>query len=122
MRGYVQYPKRNWYGKVSKESIKLQAKEIFHDKKWTYFKFDRELATSKFPAIFRVIDGYDNPMNSRIVGDYLIVETIADKWTMRIGDEWVCVRSKEYVESTLQEIKEKELKAQNAKESIKRTF
>lgn len=120
VRGYMQYPKRNWYGKVSKESIKLQAKEIFHDKKWTYFKFDRELATSKFPAIFRVIDGYDNPMNSRIVGDYLIVETIADKWTMRIGDEWVCVRSKEYVESTLQEIKEKELKAQNAKESIKR--
>ena len=122
VRGYVQYPKRNWLGKVSRESIKLQAKEIFHDKKWTYFKFDRDLATSKFPAIFRVIDGYDNPMNSRIVGDYLIVETIADKWTMRIGDEYVCVRSKEYVEYALQEKIERDLKAQNAKEPIKKHF
>ncbi|MDE6885701.1 MAG: DNA type IV secretion system protein ComB10 [Helicobacteraceae bacterium] len=33
-------------------------------------------------------------MNSRIVGNYLIVETIASKWTMRIGDEYVCVRKK----------------------------
>ena len=103
---YLQFPKTD-KGVVSRNALKLQAKEIFHDKKWTYFKFDRELATSKFPAIFRVIDGYDNPMNSRIVGNYLIVETIADKWTMRIGNEWVCVRSKEDIINSIQEQKEK---------------
>lgn len=91
-KDYKQYPKKNIFGKVSEESLKLQAIEIFNDNKWTYFKFDRNLATSKFPAIFRVVDGYDNPMNSRIVGNYLIVETISDKWTMRIGNEYVCVR------------------------------
>lgn len=106
-RVYTQYPKKN-RGVVSKAAAKLQAKDIFHDKKWTYFKFDRELATSKFPAIFRVIDGYDNPMNSRVVGNYLIVETIADKWTMRIGNEWVCVRSEEDILNAIQEQKEKD--------------
>ncbi len=106
-RVYTQYPKKN-RGVVSKAAVKLQAKDIFHDKKWTYFKFDRELATSKFPAIFRVIDGYDNPMNSRIVGNYLIVETIADKWTMRIGNEWVCVRSEEDIINAIQEQKERD--------------
>lgn len=105
-RVYMQFPKTKW-GVESKASVKLKAKDIFHDKKWTYFKFDRELATSKFPAIFRVIDGYDNPMNSRIVGNYLIVETIADKWTMRIGDEWVCVRTKESIKDAAQERKER---------------
>lgn len=106
-RVYTQYPKKN-RGVVSKAAVKLQAKDIFHDKKWTYFKFDRELATSKFPAIFRVIDGYDNPMNSRVVGNYLIVETIADKWTIRIGNEWVCVRSEEDILNAIQEQKEKD--------------
>lgn len=105
-RVYMQFPKTKW-GVESKASVKLKAKDIFHDKKWTYFKFDRELATSKFPAIFRVIDGYDNPMNSRIVGNYLIVETIADKWTMRIGDEWVCVRTRESIKDAVQERKER---------------
>lgn len=105
-RVYMQFPKTK-LGVESKASVKLKAKDIFHDKKWTYFKFDRELATSKFPAIFRVIDGYDNPMNSRIVGNYLIVETIADKWTMRIGDEWVCVRTQESIKDAVQERKEK---------------
>ena len=113
-RTYVQYPKKNW-GVVSKASAKLQAKDIFHDKKWTYFKFDRDLATSKFPAIFRVVDGYDNPMNSRIVGNYLIIETIADKWTMRIGNEWVCVRNKEYIANALQEEKERKERLNNKK-------
>lgn len=105
-RVYMQFPKTKW-GVESKASVKLKAKDIFHDKKWTYFKFDRELATSKFPAIFRVIDGYDNPMNSRVVGNYLIVETIADKWTMRIGDEWVCVRTQESIKDAVQERKER---------------
>lgn len=121
-RGYVQFPKTKW-GVESRDSIKLKAKDIFNDKKWTYFKFDRELATSKFPAIFRVIDGYDNPMNSRIVGNYLIVETIADKWTMRIGDEWVCVRTKEAIENALQEQKErKERYEKQYKPSNKKKF
>lgn len=86
-KGYIQYPK-------DKDSKFLEAKEIFNDNKWTYFKFDKNLATSKFPAIFRVVDGYDNPMNSRIVGDYLIVESISPKWTLRIGNSYVCVRLK----------------------------
>ncbi|WP_024954364.1 TrbG/VirB9 family P-type conjugative transfer protein [Sulfurospirillum arcachonense] len=72
----------------------LKAYDIFRDNKWTYFKYDKDDANKKFPVIFRVVDGYDNPVNTRVVGDYIMAETIADKFTLRIGDKYVCVRKK----------------------------
>lgn len=93
--GYKQMPRKESLFSTSKEATKLIAKEIFNDKKWTYFKYDASNAKSKFPEIYRVVDGYDNPMNYRIVGDYIIVETISDKWTLMLGNEYVCVRKEE---------------------------
>ncbi|CRF43827.1 hypothetical protein [Helicobacter ailurogastricus] len=46
----------------------------------------------KFPVAYKVVDGYDNPINTRIVGDYLIAEDIAAKWTLREGKIHACVR------------------------------
>lgn len=93
--GYKQMPRKENLFSTSKEAIKLMAKEIFNDKKWTYFKYDASNAKSKFPEIYRIVDGYDNPINYRIVGDYIIAETISDKWTLRLGNEYVCVRKQE---------------------------
>ncbi|MDR0579195.1 MAG: TrbG/VirB9 family P-type conjugative transfer protein [Campylobacteraceae bacterium] len=79
-------------GYVQSGADSLRALDIFNDKKWTYFRYDKDRADSRFPVIYRVVDGYDNPVNSRIVGNYIIAETISDKFTLRIGDEYVCVR------------------------------
>ena len=73
----------------------LIADDIFRDDKFTYFKYDASDAFRKFPVVYRVVDGYDNPVNSRVVGDYIIAETVADKFTLRLGEEYVCVRLKE---------------------------
>lgn len=71
---------------------KLKALEIFNDDKWTYFKYDADNAKSKFPVIYEVIDGYDSPVNTKIVGDYIIAESVHESYTLRLGDKHVCVR------------------------------
>ena len=98
-RGYAQIPKakRTWKSlwlnkEQSPESIKMQAIDIFNDNEYTYFKFDREDAMSKFPVVFKVVDDYDNPVNVKIVGNYLVAEDLSEKWTLKMGDEYVCVR------------------------------
>lgn len=86
IRGYKQKPRA-----FSSEAKKMMALEIFNDDDFTYFKFNRASAKSKFPTVYKVVDGYDNPVNSKVVGDYLIAEDISDRWTLRMGDEYVCV-------------------------------
>ncbi|GAA7660788.1 hypothetical protein HpBhutan343_11560 [Helicobacter pylori] len=86
---------RKWYclGICSKKSkLSLMPEEIFNDKQFTYFKFDKKLALSKFPVIYKVVDGYDNPVNTRIVGDYIIAEDVSAKWTLRLGKDYLCIR------------------------------
>ncbi|WRF10060.1 TrbG/VirB9 family P-type conjugative transfer protein [Helicobacter pylori] len=96
-KGYkaLKSSQRKWYclGICSKKSkLSLMPKEIFSDKQFTYFKFDKRLALSKFPVIYKVVDGYDNPVNTRIVGDYIIAEDVSAKWTLRLGKDYLCIR------------------------------
>ncbi|MDU9757682.1 TrbG/VirB9 family P-type conjugative transfer protein [Helicobacter pylori] len=96
-KGYkaLKSSQRKWYclGICSKKSkLSLMPKEIFNDKQFTYFKFDKRLALSKFPVIYKVVDGYDTPVNTRIVGDYIIAEDVSAKWTLRLGKDYLCIR------------------------------
>ncbi|WP_187947653.1 TrbG/VirB9 family P-type conjugative transfer protein [Helicobacter pylori] len=96
-KGYkaLKSSQRKWYclGICSKKSkLSLMPEEIFNDKQFTYFKFDKRLALSKFPVIYKVVDGYDNPVNTRIVGDYIIAEDVSAKWTLRLGKDYLCIR------------------------------
>ncbi|ACJ07196.1 ComB9 competence protein [Helicobacter pylori P12] len=96
-KGYkaLKSSQRKWYclGICSKKSkLSLMPEEIFNDKQFTYFKFDKRLALSKFPVIYKVVDGYDNPVNTRIVGDYIIAEDVSTKWTLRLGKDYLCIR------------------------------
>ena len=98
-RGYASKPKakRNWKTlwltkKESPDSVKMQPIDIFNDNEYTYFKFDREDAMSKFPVVFKVVDGYDNPVNVKIVGNYIIAEDLSEKWTLKMGEEYVCIK------------------------------
>ncbi|WP_220955626.1 TrbG/VirB9 family P-type conjugative transfer protein [Helicobacter pylori] len=96
-KGYraLKSSQRKWYclGICSKKSkLSLMPEEIFNDKQFTYFKFNKKLALSKFPVIYKVVDGYDNPVNTRIVGDYIIAEDVSAKWTLRLGKDYLCIR------------------------------
>ncbi len=96
-KGYraLKSSQRKWYCLwicSKKSKLSLMPKEIFNDKQFTYFKFDKKLALSKFPVIYKVVDGYDNPVNTRIVGDYIIAEDVSAKWTLRLGKDYLCIR------------------------------
>ncbi|MGL2848044.1 TrbG/VirB9 family P-type conjugative transfer protein [Helicobacter pylori] len=96
-KGYkaLKSSQRKWYclwACSKKSKLSLMPKEIFNDKQFTYFKFDKRLALSKFPVIYKVVDGYDNPVNTRIVGDYIIAEDVSTRWTLRLGKDYLCIR------------------------------
>lgn len=69
---------------------------VFDDGVWTYFMFaDGNLDhMTELPTIYRVIDGYDTPVNTRVEGGTVIAETRSEKWTLRSGDKYLCVRGK----------------------------
>ncbi|UOS39923.1 TrbG/VirB9 family P-type conjugative transfer protein [Helicobacter pylori] len=97
--GYViiDKKKRKWYCLwMCKKIVKSKYKDdlptqIFNDEQFTYFKFNRSNARSKFPVVYKVIDGYDNPVNSRVVGDYLIAEDVSNQWNLKLGKAYLCI-------------------------------
>ncbi|MGN8543520.1 TrbG/VirB9 family P-type conjugative transfer protein [Helicobacter pylori] len=97
--GYViiDKKKRKWYCLwMCKKVIKSKYKDdlptqIFNDEQFTYFKFNRSNARSKFPVVYKVVDGYDNPVNSRVVGDYLIAEDVSNQWNLKLGKAYLCI-------------------------------
>lgn len=81
---------RNFKQKALKKNQWLLAEEVFADKKFTYFKYPKD-KMPQVPSIFAVIDQQDSPIETRIIGDYLIAESINPKWSIKSGDSYVCV-------------------------------
>jgi len=69
---------------------------VFSDGHMTYFQFadDNLDSVQRLPTIYRVVDGYDTPVNTRIVGGTVIADTVSDKWTLRNGEAHLCVWKK----------------------------
>lgn len=63
--------------------------EVYDDGQRTFFRFP---ASGPTPAIFRVNRfGAESLVNSRSAGDQVIVDGLSDQWTVRIGDEELCI-------------------------------
>lgn len=69
---------------------------VFDDGVWTYFKFsdDNLDRVKRLPTVYRVVDGVDSPVNTRIVNGTLIAETTSAAWTLRNGDSHLCVQKR----------------------------
>lgn len=66
---------------------------IFDDGKFTYFQFPEKNAT--IPAFFLVgPDGNESIVNFRMEGDYVVVERVAPRFTLRHGPHVLCVNNK----------------------------
>lgn len=71
---------------------------VYDDGKFTYFDF-RELKNrrlvDRLPVIFKVVDGMDKIVNTRMEKGFLIAESIsAEGWTLINGKKTVCVKPK----------------------------
>ncbi len=64
--------------------------KIFDNGEFTYFQFNKKNA--EIPAIFSVdSEGFESLINFRAAGSYIIVERVSPQFTLRNGDQIVCV-------------------------------
>ena len=67
--------------------------KAFDDGRFTYLEFNSENA--ELPAIFVVdSEGYESLVNFRVRGDYVIIERVDAKFTLRNGRDSVCLTNK----------------------------
>lgn len=63
---------------------------------------------AKFQQFFAVIDKRDTPVETKVIGDWIIAESRNDKWTIWSGESYVCiekVKEEEKVKPNKQEQK-----------------
>ncbi len=66
---------------------KLKPSMVFDDGKKTFFKF-----SGTTPAIFAVNSDFTETLrNSRKEGDYLVLDGTATQYTLRDGNQWICI-------------------------------
>lgn len=67
----------------------ISPKEVFDDGRFTYMRFDK---SGMLPAVFAVdAQGFEELVNYRIVGDYMMIERVVAIFTLRNGADTVCV-------------------------------
>ncbi len=67
--------------------VRLKPLMVFDDGAKTFVKFDRRV-----PAIFAVNADFSETLeNFRKEGDYIVVDGTATQFTLRDGDQWVCI-------------------------------
>ena len=99
----------NYKQKATKENAFLMAEEVFNDKQYTYFKYNKD-RMPQIPSIFVVVDNQDSPIETRVIGDYIIAETTAKRFTIRIGEAYVCVERLDPSQAPKKEDKKEEIK------------
>lgn len=76
-------------------NMALAPSYIFDVGGWTYFRFGEKNLDNvrRLPTVYRVVDGYDEPVNTRVVNGTLIAETTSPEgWTLRHGTSYLCIR------------------------------
>lgn len=75
-------------------SKSLMPETIYSDGVWTYFQFSSEGETlTDMPVVYKVVDGYDHPVDSRVEKGTLIMKTVGMYWTIRKGDKHACIKA-----------------------------
>ncbi len=65
----------------------LKPLRVFDDGKKTFFKFK-----NRAPAIFAVNSNFSETLrNFRKEGEYVVVDGVAAQYTLRDGDQWICI-------------------------------
>ncbi|RLA84663.1 MAG: hypothetical protein DRG78_00755 [Epsilonproteobacteria bacterium] len=65
---------------------------VFYDHRFTYFKFDMSNGFKKFPIMFAVVDGYNQPVDTEIINNYIVVKELHKKYAYRLGELKGCAR------------------------------
>jgi ComB9 competence protein len=69
----------------------IAPKRVFTDGVFTWFDYGDKWDREDLPAVYRVVDEVDTPVNTRVKGTMLVAEA-AGAFTLRNGQRTVCVR------------------------------
>ena len=80
----------NFRYRISGNAVHIEPLLVFDDGKFTYFKF-RDV-NADIPSIF-LVDSNQNEslINYRVVDGYIVVERVTNKFTLRSGQDAICV-------------------------------
>jgi len=83
--------------------LDLMPANIFDDGLWTYFQYSTDNLDyiDRVPALYKVVDGVDTPINMRVVNGTLIAESTSKAWTLRSGEAHLCIRTTDYEKSRI---------------------
>jgi type IV secretion system protein VirB9 len=82
--------KYNYDYSISGNAKNIEPTQVFDDGEFTFFKFKD--VNAEIPAMFMVNrDGSEALVNFRVSGGYIIVERVADRFTLRRGSDTICV-------------------------------
>ena len=72
---------------------KIRPLRVFDDGHFTFFQFGKENLdeVQTLPTLYRVVEGYDTPVNTRVAGGFLVGEILSEKWTLRSGNTYYCI-------------------------------
>lgn len=91
---------------------------VYDDGKFTYFRFSKKnnvADISNLPTVYRVADGSDVPSNVSPMKGTLRVEGVVNKWTLRLGDKYLCIERTSFIpnkESSMNTFKPAEKKSE----------
>jgi type IV secretory pathway VirB9-like protein len=74
----------------------IAPERVSTDGHFTWFDYGARWDTSDLPAVYRVVDGIDTPINTRIMGTALVAE-VSGAFTLRNGQRVVCVRPEGWI-------------------------
>ena len=88
--------KLNFKYSISGDARNIEPLQVFDDGEFTYFKFKD--INSELPAVFLVDrEGFESLVNYRISKQYLVVERVAKKFTLRNGADILCVYNEKLI-------------------------
>ncbi len=79
---------------IFKKGNVISPKAVFDDGFWTYFRMstdDNLDKISELPVILKVVNGVEQPVNSRVARNYLIAETTGSIFALRVDDRVLCI-------------------------------
>jgi len=79
---------------IYKKGNVISPKAIFDDGYWTYFRMSTQSNLDKIaelPVILKVVNGIEQPINTRVVRNYIIAETTGSIFALRVDNRVLCI-------------------------------
>jgi ComB9 competence protein len=69
----------------------LEPVTVFRDDRFTYIKYGEKFADIELPTAYQTIDGIDTLVNSHVMGDTFVIESLGKLISLKAGEKYLCI-------------------------------